>query len=167
MAIINKAKGQTIIYKTRHRILKIEQYEPEKLWMNSSAPKVQAVPALLLAPYVHITVKWHEDHLTDRSCWSPIYVNLCKQQMKHEPIPSKQTRVKTTEPCFYAEAVTNMTLAKWTKRIPIKTVRSVVTIFIERTRWQTIKHAGKNMGWVGHMNHRLAEVNEDIVVSFW
>ena len=57
MAIINKAKGQTIIYKTRHRILKIEQYEPEKLWMNSSAPKVQAVPALLLAPFVHITVK--------------------------------------------------------------------------------------------------------------
>jgi len=56
MAIINKAKGQSVIYKTRHRILKIEQYEPEKLWMNSSAPKVQAVPALLLAPFVHITV---------------------------------------------------------------------------------------------------------------
>jgi hypothetical protein len=33
-----KTKGQTIIYKTLHRKLKIDQHEPqEKLWMDSGA----------------------------------------------------------------------------------------------------------------------------------
>ena len=46
-------KGQTMIYKTLHKNLKIEQHEPNyKLWVNSGAPEVLAVPGPLVTPVV-------------------------------------------------------------------------------------------------------------------
>jgi hypothetical protein len=45
------SKGQTIIYKTLHRKLKIEQHEFRKnLGVNSDVPEGQAVPAPLVEP---------------------------------------------------------------------------------------------------------------------
>ena len=53
MAKIKSAKGQTTIYKTLHRKLKIEQREPHKtLWVNSGSPEGYAVPAPHVAPAV-------------------------------------------------------------------------------------------------------------------
>ena len=48
-----RTKGQTTIYKTLHKKLKIDQHEPhQKPGMNSSAPEGQAVPAQLMAQVV-------------------------------------------------------------------------------------------------------------------
>ena len=45
-----RAKGQTTIYKTVHRKLNIEQCEPHyNPGIISGAPKLEAVPALLVA----------------------------------------------------------------------------------------------------------------------
>ena len=43
-------EGQTMIYKTLHIKIKIEQYEPHKNRMETRAPEEQAVPAPLVTP---------------------------------------------------------------------------------------------------------------------
>jgi hypothetical protein len=47
-------KGQTTIYKTQHRKLKIEEHDPTKTGVNSIAPEGYAVSAPLVAPVVLI-----------------------------------------------------------------------------------------------------------------
>jgi len=53
MAKRKRAKGQTMIYKTLHIQLKIEQHEPDlKPGVNSGAPEGKAVPTPLVTPDV-------------------------------------------------------------------------------------------------------------------
>ena len=44
--------GQTMIYKTLHRKLKIKQHTPHKHWMNSCVPEEITIPVPLVAPVV-------------------------------------------------------------------------------------------------------------------
>ena len=53
-----RTKGQSIIYKTLHRKLKIEQHEPhKKCGVKSDAPVALTVPAPLVAPIVLILLR--------------------------------------------------------------------------------------------------------------
>ena len=58
MAKRKTTKGQTMIYKTLHKILKMEQNKPHlKQGVNSGAQDGSAVPASLVAPIMVLEIK--------------------------------------------------------------------------------------------------------------
>jgi len=64
MALRKRSKRQTMIFKTLHRKLKTEQYEPEKTGVNLVALKGSAVstsivtPVMLLLSDRNIIILW-------------------------------------------------------------------------------------------------------------
>ena len=70
---------ENIIHKTNDRATRTPQKTGGDLrcsgWVSSSCSTIVTL---------RITVKWHQNHLTWKSCWTPVCVNKYKKQVKRE-----------------------------------------------------------------------------------